>query len=290
MPRPSRQKVRYEAHEDRRLCEVRARRDRRPRASSDDRTVDREACDGLLSELDEYAVEQALQIADDADDVEVIALTRRPGRRGGRDRARRCRWAPTTGIHVLDDDDPRLRRASRRRAVLAEAIRAGRAATWWSAGWPRPTARWASSRRCSPSASAGPQLTLGSTVETATDDRSRIRRDGDTATETVQADLPLVLRVTDQSGEARYPSFKGIMAAKKKPVEELILDDLGIDADEVGLDAAWTKVEDTTARPPQRGRQDRHRRGRLGRQARWSSSSPPRSSSEPAARGATTHV
>ena len=31
--------------------------------------------------------------------------------------------------------------------------------------------------------------------------------------------MPLVLSVTDQTGEARYPSFKGIMAAKKKPVE-----------------------------------------------------------------------
>ncbi len=31
--------------------------------------------------------------------------------------------------------------------------------------------------------------------------------------------MPLVASVTDQSGEARYPSFKGIMAAKKKPME-----------------------------------------------------------------------
>jgi len=55
--------------------------------------------------------------------------------------------------------------------------------------------------------------------------------------------------VTDQSGEARYPSFKGIMAAKKKPVESLDLSDLGIDEAEVGLEGAWTKVEEATARP-----------------------------------------
>ena len=59
-----------------------------------------------------------------------------------------------------------------------------------------------------------------------------------------------MVSVTDQSGEARYPSMKGILAAKKKPVEKLTLDDLGIDAGEVGLDAAWTKVEQTTPRPP----------------------------------------
>ena len=62
--------------------------------------------------------------------------------------------------------------------------------------------------------------------------------------------MPLVLSVTDRTGEARYPSFKGIMAAKKKPVETYALADLGVDAALVGAGAAWTAVEDTTARPP----------------------------------------
>ena len=68
--------------------------------------------------------------------------------------------------------------------------------------------------------------------------------------------MPLVLSVTDQSGEARYPSFKGIMAAKKKPLETWSLADLGVDADQVGLSVAWTEVEETTGRarraPPAR--------------------------------------
>ncbi|MEU0382787.1 electron transfer flavoprotein subunit beta/FixA family protein, partial [Streptomyces cyaneofuscatus] len=75
------------------------------------------------------------------------------------------------------------------------------------------------------------------------------RRDGDTASEQLEASLPAVVSVTDQSGEARYPSFKGIMAAKKKPVESLDLDDLGLDADEVGLAGAWTAVDSATERP-----------------------------------------
>ena len=56
--------------------------------------------------------------------------------------------------------------------------------------------------------------------------------------------------MTDQTGEARYPSFKGIMAAKKKPIEVLSLADIGVEADQVGLSVAWSQVEDTTARPP----------------------------------------
>jgi electron transfer flavoprotein beta subunit len=75
------------------------------------------------------------------------------------------------------------------------------------------------------------------------------RRDGDTASEVLEASLPAVVSVTDQSGEARYPSFKGIMAAKKKPVESLDLSDLELEADEVGLAGAWTAVESVTERP-----------------------------------------
>jgi len=94
-----------------------------------------------------------------------------------------------------------------------------------------------------------PSVTLGSEVgvegTTVT-----IRRDGDTATETIEGTLPLVLSVTDQSGEARYPSFKGIMAAKKKPLETWSLADLGVQPAQVGLSAAWSVVEGTEARPP----------------------------------------
>ena len=94
-----------------------------------------------------------------------------------------------------------------------------------------------------------PGVTLGSEI-TVDGSTVRIRRDGDAATETVEGTLPLVLSVTDQSGEARYPSFKGIMAAKKKPVETWTLSDLGVDAELVGLTAASSVVEATEARPP----------------------------------------
>ena len=94
-----------------------------------------------------------------------------------------------------------------------------------------------------------PQVTLASVVETQ-GDQVRIKRDGDVATEVIGGTMPLVLSVTDQSGEARYPSFKGIMAAKKKPLETYSLADLDVAADQVGLSVAWSVVEDTEARPP----------------------------------------
>ncbi|MFE3161443.1 electron transfer flavoprotein subunit beta/FixA family protein, partial [Streptomyces sp. NPDC059221] len=93
-----------------------------------------------------------------------------------------------------------------------------------------------------------PQVTLLSEVSVG-DGVVRGRRDGDSASEQLEASLPAVVSVTDQSGEARYPSFKGIMAAKKKPVESWDLDDLGIGADEVGLEGAWSVVDSAAQRP-----------------------------------------
>ena len=94
-----------------------------------------------------------------------------------------------------------------------------------------------------------PQVTFASEL-TVDGGQATIRRDGDTSTETVTASLPAVVSVTDQINEPRYPSFKGIMAAKKKPVEVWSLADLGVAADQVGLAAAWTRVESFAARPP----------------------------------------
>ncbi len=66
-----------------------------------DGTVDREAADGLLSELDEYALEQALQLADEGDDVEVVALTLGPEEAAAALK-RALQMGASAGIHVTD--------------------------------------------------------------------------------------------------------------------------------------------------------------------------------------------
>ena len=219
----------------------------------DDKTVDRVGVDGLLSELDEYAVEQALQIkekAESPDDVEVTALC--VGPESAVDAVRKAlQMGVDKGVHVLDDAIAGSD-AIATSLVLAKAVeKAGE-----DGGYDLVMCGMAStdgSMSVVPAMLAErlslPQLTLASKVETQ-GDQVRIQRDGDIATEVVGGRMPLVLSVTDQSGEARYPSFKGIMAAKKKPLETLSLSDLGIDAGDVGLSVAWTEVEETTARPP----------------------------------------
>ncbi len=213
-----------------------------------DNTVDRVGVDGLLSELDEYAVEQALQIKEkQGDDSTVTVLTVGPEQ--ATDAIRKAlQMGADKGVHVLDDAIAGSCALSTS-LVLAEAVKkigewdllvCGMASTDGSMGvLPAMLAE----RLDVPGVTLGSEVTVdGSTV--------RIRRDGDVATETIEGTLPLVVSVTDQSGEARYPSFKGIMAAKKKPLETWSLADLGVDAELVGLTAASSVVEGTEARPP----------------------------------------
>ncbi len=212
---------------------------------AEDLTVDRDDVDGLLSELDEYAVEQALQIKEAADDAEITVLT--VGPEDANDALRKAlSMGADKAVHV-EDDDLHGTDALGTSLVLAKAIEktgydlvvCGMASTDGTMGvLPALLAERLSV----------PQVTQLSEVSVA-DGKVTGRRDGDTASEQLEAALPAVVSVTDQSGEARYPSFKGIMAAKKKPVESLDLEDLEIEADEVGLEGAWTKVDDATERP-----------------------------------------
>ena len=219
----------------------------------DDKTVDRVGVDGLLSELDEYAVEQALQIkekADNPDDVEVTALCVGPEQ--AVDAVRKAlQMGADKGVHVVDDAIAGSD-AIATSLVLAKAVEKGSDGTPYDlvmCGMASTDGTMSVVPAMLAERLSLPQLTLASVVETQ-GDQVRIKRDGDVATEVVGGTMPLVLSVTDQSGEARYPSFKGIMAAKKKPLETLSLSDLGVDAGDVGLSVAWTQVEDTTERPP----------------------------------------
>jgi electron transfer flavoprotein beta subunit len=218
------------------------------RFNDSDNTVDRLGVDGLLSELDEYAVEQALQIVE-AGDGEITVLTLGPQQADTAIR-KALQMGAHKGVHVVDDavhgSDALATSLVLARAVEkigesapVDLVMCGMASTDGSMG---VVPAMLAERLSLPQVTNVSELSLeGTTV--------RARRDGDTATQTIEAGTPLVVSVTDQSGEARYPSFKGIMAAKKKPVESWSLADLGVSPDDVGLSAAWTTVESFAARP-----------------------------------------
>ena len=215
--------------------------------NASDNTTDRENVDGLLSELDEYAVEEALKIVE-AGEGEVTVLTVGPD--AAADAIKKAlQMGAHKGVHV-NDDAIHGSDAIATSLVLAEAIK--------KIGGRRPRRhRHGLDRRHHgrrPGDARRAPRPAGRDVRVRADRRGRapatIRRDGDASTQTITATLPALVSVTDQINEPRYPSFKGIMAAKKKPVEQWSLADLGVDASQVGLDAAWTKVESFAARPP----------------------------------------
>ncbi|HEY9377338.1 MAG TPA: electron transfer flavoprotein subunit beta/FixA family protein [Jiangellaceae bacterium] len=214
--------------------------------SETDHTTDRAGVDGLLSELDEYAVEEALTIAEAAED-EVVVLTMGPAQAAEALR-KALQMGATSAVHVCDDalhgSD-----AIATSLVLATALEkigsvdlvlTGMAST---DGTMSVVPAMIAERMGLPHVGFVGELTVA-------DGKVTGRRDGDAASLTVEAALPAVVSVTDQINEPRYPSFKGIMAAKKKPFETWSLADLGVDSDQVGLSAAWSVVEDITKRPP----------------------------------------
>jgi electron transfer flavoprotein beta subunit len=93
-----------------------------------------------------------------------------------------------------------------------------------------------------------PSVTFARNVAYA-DDKLTVERQTEAGYDDVQVPLPALVTVTAGVVDPRYPSFKGIMAAKKKPVEELTLTDLGLEASVVGVAGARQEVVSVTPAP-----------------------------------------
>ena len=218
-----------------------------------DGRVDREQGDGTLNELDENAVEAALVLAADLD-AEVVVLT--VGPEDAVDAVRRgLQMGADRGVHVLDDDLAGSDVFATAR-VLAAAVRtvAAEAPVDLVLTGMASLDGLTSMLPAALATELGlPQLTLAIEL-TVVDGVVQVRRDLDHATEVLRAPLPALVSVTDQSNEPRYPAFAGIMAARKKPVDVLSLDDLGVDAASVGARGSRTEVLEATERPPRENR------------------------------------
>jgi electron transfer flavoprotein beta subunit len=215
-----------------------------------DQTLDRAAADGVIDELDTYAVEEALRIKEANDGSTVVVLTMGPA--GAADTVRKAlSMGADEAVHVVDDalhgSD-----ALATSLVLAKAIeRTGFDLV--VLGSESTDARMGVVPAMLAERLGVPQATLASQVEidTSGDPATvRVHRQTDAGQAVVSAQLPAVISVLEKINEPRYPSFKGIMAAKTKPTATWSLADLGIDASSVGLAAAATAVVDATQRPP----------------------------------------
>ena len=216
-----------------------------------DNTTDRVGVDGLLSELDEYAIEAGLKLAESAvggsGESKVTVLTVGPDKAADAIK-KALQMGAHAGVHV-NDEAIHGSDAVATSLILAEAVKKIGSPDLILTGMGSTDAAMGVVPAMLAERLGLPQVTLASEL-TVAGGAVTIRRDGDVASETITASLPALVSVTDQINEPRYPSFKGIMAAKKKPVETWSLADLGIDPGSVGLAGAWTKVESFAKRPP----------------------------------------
>lgn len=212
---------------------------------SPDLTIDRGAIDGRLSELDEYAVEQAVRLTEGGLDAEITYLTVGPA--AAKDGLLKAlAIGGDKAVHVSDD-------AIHGSDALATSLVIAKALE--KIGYDLVLTGMSSTdgeMSVVPSMVADrlgvAQATFANSL--AVDGGNvQITRDSDAATLDVSAALPAVVSVTDRTGEARYPAFRQIMMAKKKPIEVLGLADIGVDAGSVGAGAAAVKVRSIDAAP-----------------------------------------
>lgn len=201
--------------------------------------LDRGASDAIIDEIGERAIEVALLHKDANPGTEVVVATMGPS--GATDVLRKgLAMGADSAIHIVDD---RLAGADLgwTSAALAAAVGTG-----WDliiAGNESTDGRGGVLAAMLAERLGVPHLTSLDTITIAGDTVS-----GERATEygtvDAHASLPAVISVTERSAEPRFPGFKGILGAKKKPVATVSVDALGVD-----LPAARSVVLSAAERP-----------------------------------------
>ena len=217
--------------------------------SEGDFTLDRDAADAVLDEINERAVEEALRIKekDGGEGSIVTVLTAGPERAGEAIR-KALSMGADKAVHLLDDgmkgsDVVQTAWALARALGTIEGtdlVIAGNESTDGVGGAvPAIIAEYLGL----------PQLThlRKLTVEGGAGGG---KVTGERETDDGEASLPAVVSVTEKINEPRFPSFKGIMAAKKKEVTVVTLAEIGVEGDEVGLANAGSTVTASTPKPP----------------------------------------
>ena len=212
-----------------------------------DKTVDRTSVDNVMNEMDEYGVEEALKIKE-AHGGEVTVVTMGPAK--AVDTIRKAlSMGADKAVHLSDD-------ALHGSDALATSAALAKVISTLSPDIVITSSEASDARGGVIGALLAerlglPQLTQARkvTVDPAAG-KVTIERLADNGYALVEASLPAVVGVVEKINQPRYPSFKGIMAAKKKPLTTLSAADAGLDAAAVGLAGAASAVLTAEAAPP----------------------------------------
>lgn len=212
---------------------------------STDFTVERASASNVISELDENAIEAAMALAD-AGDAEVTILSVGPDH--ALETVRKAlSMGPDKAVHVQDEAIAGSC-AVTTSAVIAAALSKLEydlvlCATESTDGGVGGMAQMLGAR-------LGIAVLGGARNLTVDGSRLTVERQTDDGSETLTAATPAIVSVWDSINTPRFPSLKGIMAAKRKPVETWSLADLGVAPETVGAVGATSKVVSAEARPP----------------------------------------
>ena len=214
-----------------------------------DGLLDRDASDAVLDEINERAVEAALQLKEANDGSEVTILTMGPDRATEAIR-KALSMGADKAVHLSDEalrGSCAVQTAHALATVIGTAFPDGFDLVL--AGNEASDGRAAAVPAMVADLLGVPALTHAREI-TVEGSSLTVRRETDDGITTLAAELPAVVSVGEKINEPRYPSFKGIMAAKKKPVSTLSLADAGIDPSTVGLAHATSSVTSAQPKPP----------------------------------------
>jgi electron transfer flavoprotein beta subunit len=212
-----------------------------------DGTLDRDATDSVLDEINERAVEAALQLKEAGDGSEVTVVTMGPARASDAIR-KALSMGADRAVHLSDEALAGSCAVQTARA-LAKVIGTVEGVDLVLAGNEASDGRGGAVPAMVADVLGLPALTHAREVSVS-GSTVTVKRETDDGVTYLSAELPAVVSVNEKINEPRYPSFKGIMAAKKKPVATLSLADAGIDASEVGLANALSAVTSSQPKPP----------------------------------------
>jgi electron transfer flavoprotein beta subunit len=211
----------------------------------DDLTVDRDGVEAVLCPMNEYSIEEACRLQEEhGAEVRVLLV----GPESAQPVVRKAlSYGLDSAVQVTDDPISGSDAIGTAKVIVA-ALRAeefdlvlmGAQAT---------DARTSIVPAAVAEMLGLPSLTYARKLE-VDGDKVVVHRETDEGWDVVESTMPAVVSVVEAINDPRYPSFKGIMAAKSKPLDVKSLADLGVDPGEVGRDNAWAQVFEAEPRPP----------------------------------------
>jgi electron transfer flavoprotein beta subunit len=209
------------------------------------KTVDRESGEAVLCPVNEFAIEEAVRLKENADaEVKVLLV----GPEQAQSTVRKAlSYGLDAGLQITDDAAAGSDALGTAKIIAAalkdeefDVVIFGNQST--------------DARTCLVPAAVAeilglPSLTYARHME-IDGDKVVVHREHEEGWDVVESTLPAVVSVVEAINEPRYPSFKGIMAAKSKPLDTKSLGDLGVDADAVGAGNAAATMYEFAPRPP----------------------------------------